>query len=120
MDHENPQLTCPATGVEAAEWLGELGRDLQAARSCCCLRKVTTFWATEWGGKGGVSRAEAQKHPSMPSFEKSPRDNIGPKFLISVAFVPLVTFPGPPVQKDLWLLSKTSLTSLVPPASHTG
>lgn len=46
-----PQLTCPATGVEAAEWLGELGRDLQAARSCCCLRKVTTFWATG-GGRG--------------------------------------------------------------------
>lgn len=67
-----------------------------------------------------MSWADTQEHPSVPSFEKSPRDNIGPKFLISVAFVPHVTFPAPPVQKDLWLLSKTSLTSLIPPASHTG
>lgn len=74
----------------------------------------------EVGGEGGVSRADTQEHPSVPSLEKSPRDNIGPKFLISVAFVPHVTLPAPPVQKDLWLLRKTSLTSLVPPASRTG
>lgn len=67
-----------------------------------------------------MSRADTQELPSVPSFEKCPRDNIGLKFLISVAFVPHVTLPAPPVQKDLRLLSKTSLTSLVPPASHTG
>lgn len=62
-----------------------------------------------------MSRADPQEHPLVPSSEKSPRDNVGPKFLISVAFVPHATLPAPPVQKDLWLLlRKTSLTSLVP------
>lgn len=59
-----PQLTCPATGVEAAEWLGELGRDLQAARSCCCFLKVTTFWATEGRGRGGTH--EQGRYPRPP------------------------------------------------------
>lgn len=36
----------PPTGVEAAEWLGELGRDLQDAISCCCFFSATAFWAT--------------------------------------------------------------------------
>lgn len=42
-------LTCTA-GMEAAdtaEWLGELGSDLQGPMaSCCFFRKATTFWAT--------------------------------------------------------------------------
>lgn len=37
-------------GMEAAdtaEWLGELGSDLQGPMaSCCFFRKATTFWAT--------------------------------------------------------------------------
>lgn len=40
-----PGWTLP-TGVEAAEWLGELGRDLQEAISCCCFFSATAFWAT--------------------------------------------------------------------------
>lgn len=59
-----PQLTCPATGVEAAEWLGELGSDLQAAKSCCCLRKVTTFWATVWRGR--ERKHEQGRYPRPP------------------------------------------------------
>lgn len=42
-------LMCTA-GMEAAdtaEWLGELGSDLQGPMaSCCFFRKATTFWAT--------------------------------------------------------------------------
>lgn len=42
-------MMCTA-GMEAAdtaEWLGELGRDLQGPMaSCCFFRKATTFWAT--------------------------------------------------------------------------
>lgn len=42
-------LMCTA-GMEVAdtaEWLGELGSDLQGPMaSCCFFRKATTFWAT--------------------------------------------------------------------------
>lgn len=37
----------------------------------------------------------------MPSFEKSPRNNMGPNFLVTMAFMPPVALPAPPAQKDL-------------------
>lgn len=48
-----------------------------------------------------MSRADTQEHPLMPSFEKSPRNNIGPNFLVTVAFMPPVALLAPPAQKDL-------------------
>ncbi len=42
--------TCPGpdTGVEAPEWLGEFGRDLQEARRAACFLAATILWVTEW------------------------------------------------------------------------
>lgn len=55
-------LMCTA-GMEAAdtaEWLGELGSDLQGPMaSCCFFRKATTFWAT--AGDSRVSYPSGEK-----------------------------------------------------------
>lgn len=55
-------LMCTA-GMEAAdtaEWLGELGSDLQGPMaSCCFFRKATTFWAT--AGDSRVSHPSGEK-----------------------------------------------------------
>lgn len=60
-------LMCTA-GMEAAdtaEWLGELGSDLQGPMaSCCFFRKATTFWATAGDSRvsypsGGKGRSPA-------------------------------------------------------------
>lgn len=37
-----------------------------------------------------MSGTDTQDHPSLPSFENSPGDNIGPNFLVTVAFMPPV------------------------------
>lgn len=72
-------LMCTA-GMEAAdtaEWLGELGRDLQGPiASCCFFRKATTFWATagdsrinytHWGeGRKPSSAPPCQTQPCLP------------------------------------------------------
>lgn len=71
-------LMCTA-GMEAAdtaEWLGELGSDLQGPMaSCCFFRKATTFWATAGdsrvsypsGEEGGAQlRAAPQSWPDRP------------------------------------------------------
>lgn len=41
--------TCPGpdTGVEAPEWLGEFGRDLQEARRAACFLAATILWVTK-------------------------------------------------------------------------
>lgn len=47
-------------GIEAAdtaEWLGELGRDLQGPMaSCCFFLKATTFWATAENSRVSYTR----------------------------------------------------------------
>lgn len=47
---EKGRVTCPGNdadpGVEPPEWLGELGRDLQAC-SAACFFWATIFWAAE-------------------------------------------------------------------------
>lgn len=70
-------LICTA-GMEAAdtaEWLGELGSDLQGPMaSCCFFRKATTFWATAgdstvnhpWGEKRGARLRAATPRPLPP------------------------------------------------------
>lgn len=67
-------LMCTA-GMEAAdtaEWLGELGSDLQGPMaSCCFFRKATTFWATAGdsrisypSGEKGEAPLRAAPHPT--------------------------------------------------------
>ena len=106
--------------MEAAEWLGELGRDLQAARSCCCFRKVTTFWATGGGEGKKASAGQISKTTRLCPTPRNAQEITGSNFLVTVAFMPPVALPAPAAQKDLWLLSKPSLASLVPPPSHAG
>lgn len=59
-------LTCTA-GMEAAdtaEWLGELGSDLQGPMaSCCFFRKATTFWATAGDSRVNDPSGEAGEPP---------------------------------------------------------
>lgn len=44
--------TAGMEAADTAEWLGELGRDLQGPMaSCCFFRKATTFWATAGNSK---------------------------------------------------------------------
>lgn len=46
--------------ADTAEWLGELGSDLQGPMaSCCFFRKATTFWAT--AGDSRVSYPSGEK-----------------------------------------------------------
>lgn len=59
-------LMCTA-GMEAAdtaEWLGELGSDLQGPMaSCCFFRKATTFWATAGDSRVNDPSGEAGETP---------------------------------------------------------
>lgn len=44
--------TAGMEAADTAEWLGELGRDLQGPiASCCFFLKATTFWATAGNSK---------------------------------------------------------------------
>lgn len=52
--------TAGMEAADTAEWLGELGSDLQGPMaSCCFFRKATTFWAT--AGDSRVSYPSGEK-----------------------------------------------------------
>lgn len=75
-------LMCTA-GMEAAdtaEWLGELGSDLQGPMaSCCFFRKATTFWATAGdsrvnypSGEKGEAQLRAAPQSTQPQWPEGP------------------------------------------------
>lgn len=75
-------MMCTA-GMEAAdtaEWLGELGSDLQGPMaSCCFFRKATTFWATAGdsrvsypSGEKGEARLRAAPQSAQPHWPAGP------------------------------------------------
>lgn len=68
--------TAGMEAADTAEWLGELGSDLQGPMaSCCFFRKATTFWAT--AGDSTVNypsreKGEAQLRAAPPSTRRWP------------------------------------------------
>ena len=52
--------------ADTAEWLGELGSDLQGPMaSCCFFRKATTFWATAGDSTVKITRLGRREEPSL-------------------------------------------------------
>lgn len=54
-----------------------------------------------------MNRADTQDHSLLPNFKKSLGDNIGPNFLVTVAFVPPVVLAAHPAQKDYMVVKQT-------------
>lgn len=67
--------TAGMEAADTAEWLGELGSDLQGPMaSCCFFRKATTFWAT--AGDSTVSYPLGRRE--KPSLEPPPSPQHAP------------------------------------------
>lgn len=71
--------TAGMEAADTAEWLGELGSDLQGPMaSCCFFRKATTFWATAGdsrvsypSGEKGEAQLRAAPQGTQPCWPKS-------------------------------------------------
>lgn len=72
--------TAGMEAADTAEWLGELGSDLQGPMaSCCFFRKATTFWATAGdsrvsypSGEKGEARLRAAPQSAQPHWPAGP------------------------------------------------
>lgn len=122
---ESYQLFCglqnPNSPAQLQEWKQQsgLGSWVETCRQpeavAVCARSPLSGPLRGWRREGGMSRENTQDHLWVLSFEKSPRDNIDPKFLITVDFMSLWPCQILLLRRTLWLFSKPSLISLLPP-----